>query len=209
MSGVRSDISWWLELDPSEWLVVPTTGDVGWRAEAIHRVRRDLDDREESDAPPEDVRDDDIAERAVDGLLAFAATMAADGLTVAAVGVPERTPVPVVVTVAVIDEHDPVDLLEVCGARAGASFDAPEVEYLDLDAGDGIRVTRVDVDTAAVARMSVCLGVRSELADTVIRWRSTDIAIVAEMTERLDRLLAGVRIDAGTRNDAGTEDQRT
>lgn len=194
-----SGSSWWLELDPSEWLLVPTEDDGHWRAEAMDRVRRHLDDGEGGDARPENVRDE-IAERSVSGLLAYAATMADDGLTVAALGVPERTPVPVVVTVAAIDEDDPVDLLEACGARAGASFDAPEVEYLDLEAGDGIRVTRVDVGTDAVARMSVCLGVRSERTDTVIRWRSTDIGIVAEMTERLDRLLAGIRIDSETKD---------
>lgn len=194
-----SGSSWWLELDPSEWLVVPTEDDGHWCAEVMDRVRRPLDDGEGSDARPDNVRDD-IAERSVSGLLAYAATMADDGLTVAALGVPERTPVPVVVTVAAIDEDDPLDLLEACGARGGASFDAPEVEYLDLEAGDGIRVTRVDVGADAVARMSVSLGVRSECTDTVIRWRSTDIAIVAEMTDRLDRLLAGIRIDSETRD---------
>lgn len=193
-----SGSSWWLELDPSEWLVVPTEDDGPWRAEAMDRVRRRLDDGDGSDARPENVRDD-IAERSVSGLLTYAATMADDGLTVAALGVPERTPVPVVVAVAAIDEEDPLDLMEACGARAGASFDAPEVEYLDLEAGDGIRVTRVDVGTDAVAWISVSLGVRGERTDTVIRWRSTDIAIVAEMTDRLDSLLAGTRIDSETK----------
>lgn len=190
--------AWSLDLAPEDWLVIPAHTDDPWTTATVERVRAALTSEAFGEDSPADARIPDlirtVATDAVQRLCELADTVAPDETVVAALGVTGRTPVPVIVTVAAIDEHDPVDLLDVCGARQGRSFDAPDVEYFDVPGGDGIRVTRTDVGRDAVAWMSVSLAVRTELADTVIRWRTTDLALVPEMTERLSVLLAGVRL---------------
>jgi hypothetical protein len=68
------------------------------------------------------------------------------------------------------------------------------VEYLEFPDADGIRVTRTDVDPDGLVWMTVCIGVRTDVADVVIRSRTTDLEIVPEMADRLTALLGAVTI---------------
>jgi hypothetical protein len=199
MSTARTDVTWALELPPDEWIAVPAGADDVWRAAAVEELRTALTTTASATTDVDSEIEEflsAVATRSIDQLLAFERSSATHGITVAAVDVLGRTPVPVLVTVATIDPEDPVDLMAVCGASAGpTSFDPPEVEYLDVEDGDGIRVTRTDIAADGAIIASVSVAVRIAHADIVIRWRTTDLPLITEMTDRMDELLAGVRID--------------
>jgi hypothetical protein len=85
------------------------------------------------------------------------------------------------------------------GATGGTPVAPPRIEHVDLPDGDGMRVTRLDLDpVSGGAWVSVCLGRRTEHADavvdTVLQWRSQDLLQVPAMTQLLDELLPTVSI---------------
>ncbi|MFE7506888.1 hypothetical protein [Promicromonospora sp. NPDC057488] len=119
---------------------------------------------------------------------------------VAAFGLSDRGPVPVVVSVGMSDPDTPDDaLLEALGAKGGgAPLNPPSVEYLDLPDGDGVRVSRLDFANDGGAWLSVGLGRRTEypdaVVDTVVLWRTQDLFVVPLMMEVLDTLLPAITI---------------
>lgn len=147
----------------------------------------------------------EVAVAAVANLRAFADGVIDAGAVVAATfRVPDSSPVPVLVTVGVEPPDDPGDhLMTALGATGGHPVAPPKIEHLDLPDGDGMRVTRLDLDPeTGGAWVSVCLGRRTEhsdaVVDTVLQWRSQDLLHGPAMTELLDELLPAVRITRST-----------
>lgn len=210
MAGER----WTWQVDPPEgWLLVPTTATLppdqlaAWELEVAGLVRSSLfDDGPEPDADedPDGVLDavrDRVAAESVANLRAFADGVIDGGaLVVATFRVPDSAPVPVLATVGIEPLGDPGDdLMTALGATGGSPVAPPKVEHVDLPDGDGMRVTRLDLDPEnGGAWVSVCLGRRTEHADavvdTVLQWRSQDLLQGPAMTELLDELLPTVSI---------------
>jgi hypothetical protein len=202
----------WLVDEPEGWLLVPTTDAlptellVAWEREVTEVIRASFAD------DPEEQADDEtgevltalrerVAVESVANLRAFADGVIDAGAVVAATfRVPDSAPVPVLVTVGVEPPGDPGDhLMTALGATGGHPVAPPKIEHVDLPDGDGMRVTRLDLDTeTGGAWVSVCLGRRTEHADavvdTVLQWRSQDLLQGPAMTELLDELLPAVTI---------------
>lgn len=208
--------TWQLDL-PEGWLLVPTTATLPpdllatWELEVTGFVRSSLFDDEsepEADAGPDSVLDavrDRIAAESVANLRAFAEGVIDGGaLVVATFRVPGSAPVPVLVTVGIEPADDPGDdLMTALGAVGGHPVAPPKIEHLDLPDGDGMRVTRLDLDPEnGGAWVSVCLGRRTEhpdvVIDTVLQWRSQDLLHGPAMTELLDELLPAVHATRST-----------
>lgn len=136
----------------------------------------------------------------VANLVSFADQVAPDARVAALVGLQDRGPVPVLVSVALSEPDAPDEtLMNVLGATGGNPVNPPDVEYLDLPDGDGIRVTRMEIDpNGGEVWLSVGLGRRTEHADavvdTVLLWRTQDIIIAEAVGAALDDLLPAVRI---------------
>lgn len=208
------ELSW--TIDPPEgWAVVPAIGtetpDVisAWEHEATEALRTSFEEQ-----APEgyDLSDDDRAAvleavtASIANLRAQADGVAGDGeRVVAAFGLPDRGPVPVLVAVGMSDPGEPDDaLLAALGAKGGGTpLNPPTVEYLDLPDGDGVRVSRLDIAADGGAWLSVGLGRRTEypdaVVDTVLIWRTQDLFAVPHLMDALDGLLAAVTI---TRSDS-------
>jgi hypothetical protein len=209
---------WTWQVDPPEgWLLVPTTATLppdllaAWELEVAGLVRSSLfddgpepggqsDAGEDPDAVLDAVRDR-VAVESVANLRAFADGVIDGGaLVVATFRVPDSAPVPVLATVGIEPLDDPGDdLMTALGATGGHPVAPPKIEHVDLPDGDGMRVTRLDLDPEnGGAWVSVCLGRRTEHADavvdTVLQWRSQDLLHGPAMTELLDELLPAVRI---------------
>lgn len=198
----------WRVEQPEGWVLVPTTGALSpdelaeWEREVTEAVRASFDDA------PDEALDEiyaEVAARSVANLRAFADGVIDSGARVAATfRVPDVTPVPVLVTVGVEPPGDPGDdLMAALGATGGYPVAPPKIEHIDLPDGDGMRVTRLDLDAeAGAAWMSVCLGRRTEhpdaVVDTVLRWRSPDLLRGPAMTELLDELLPAVHVTRST-----------
>lgn len=212
---------WTWHVDPPEgWLLVPSTATLppdllaAWEQEVAGLVRSSLFDdgdggpRFETGSPadedPDGVLDavrDRVAAESVANLRAFADGVIDGGaLVVATFRVPDSAPVPVLATVGIEPLGDPGDdLMTALGATGGSPVAPPKIEHVDLPDGDGMRVTRLDLDPASGgAWVSVCLGRRTEHADavvdTVLQWRSQDLLHGPAMTELLDELLPAVSI---------------
>jgi hypothetical protein len=207
----------WQVAPPEGWLLVPTTATLppdllaAWELEVAGLVRSSLFDdgpEPESDEDPDGVLDavrDRVAAESVANLRAFADGVIDGGaLVVATFRVPDSAPVPVLATVGIESADDPGDdLMTALGATGGNPVAPPKIEYLDLPDGDGMRVTRLDLDPeTGGAWVSVCLGRRTEHADavvdTVLQWRSQDLLHGPAMTELLDELLPAVHIIRST-----------
>jgi hypothetical protein len=205
---------WTWHVDPPEgWLLVPTTATLppdllaAWELEVAGLVRSSLFDdgpEPEVDEDPDGVLDavrDRVAVESVANLRAFADGVIDGGaLVVATFRVPDSAPVPVLATVGIEPLGDPGDdLMTALGATGGTPVAPPRIEHVDLPDGDGMRVTRLDLDPEnGGAWVSVCLGRRTEHADavvdTVLQWRSQDLLQGPAMTELLDELLPTVSI---------------
>jgi hypothetical protein len=207
---------WTWHVDPPEgWLLVPTTAILppdllaAWELEVAGLVRSSLfDDGPEPDAEVDEDPDgvlaavrDRVAVESVANLRAFADGVIDGGaLVVATFRVPDSAPVPVLATVGIEPLGDPGDdLMTALGATGGSPVAPPKVEHVDLPDGDGMRVTRLDLDPEnGGAWVSVCLGRRTEHADavvdTVLQWRSQDLLHGPAMTELLDELLPAISI---------------
>lgn len=209
---------WTWRVDPPEgWLLVPTTATLppdllaAWELEVAGLVRSSLfddgpgtEDRSDPGEDPDGVLDavrDRVAAESVANLRAFADGVIDGGaLVVATFRVPDSAPVPVLATVGIEPLGDPGDdLMTALGATGGSPVAPPRIEHVDLPDGDGMRVTRLDLDPEnGGAWVSVCLGRRTEHADavvdTVLQWRSQDLLQGPAMTELLDELLPTVSI---------------
>lgn len=208
---------WSWTVDPPEgWLVVPSTVTepaemvAEWEREVTVLVRDLFEEQAGEPGQPGEAAEPNGAERvlldqlatdSVANLRAFADGMAPDGHRVAAaLGVMDNGPVPVLVAVGVSDPAEPDDgLMAALGATGGEPAMSPNIEHLDLPDGDGVRVTRLDVDgLTGGAWISISVGRRVEHADavvdTVLVWRSMDLFVAAAMGELLDELLPAVHV---------------
>ncbi|PUB23587.1 hypothetical protein C8K30_111185 [Promicromonospora sp. AC04] len=202
----------WLVDEPEGWLLVPTTDALPsellatWEREITEVIRASFDDAPEEQADDEtgealNALRERVAVASVANLRAFADGVIDAGAVVAATfRVPDSAPVPVLVTVGIEPPDDPGDhLMTALGATGGHSVAPPKIEHVDLPDGDGMRVTRLDLDPeTGGAWVSVCLGRRTEhpdaVVDTVLQWRSQDLLQGPAMTELLDELLPAVSI---------------
>lgn len=209
----------WQVAPPEGWLLVPTAATLppdllaAWELEVAGLVRSTLFDdgpgpepeaESGADEDPDGVLDavrDRVAAESVANLRAFADGVVEGGaLVVATFRVPGSAPVPVLATVGIEPPGDPGDdLMTALGATGGNPVAPPKIEHVDLPDGDGMRVTRLDLDPGnGGAWVSVCLGRRTEHADavvdTVLQWRSQDLLQGPAMTELLDELLPAVSI---------------
>ncbi|MGW2090575.1 hypothetical protein [Promicromonospora sukumoe] len=198
-------------IDPPEgWSVVPAAAteapDVieAWEKEVTEWLSASFEQDAPDDADAADALRDQVLETvttSIAHLRGLADEAAGEGeRVVAAFGVADRTPVPVLLSVGMSDPAAPdEDLLDALGAKGGgAPIAPPSVDYLDLPEGDGVRVSRVDIDQYGGAWMSVGLGRRIEypdaVVDTVLFWRSQDLFMTPIMIERLDELLPTITI---------------
>lgn len=207
----------WTVDEPEGWVLVPTAASLPadllatWELEVADLVRSSLfDDGSEpeadegADAVLEAVRDG-VATQSVANLRAFADGVLDSGaLVVATFRVQDSAPIPVLATVGVEPSDDSGDdLMTALGATGGSPVAPPKIEHVDLPDGDGMRVTRLDLDPqTGGAWVSVCLGRRTEhpdaVVDTVLQWRSQDLLHGPAMTELLDELLPAVSIVRST-----------
>ena len=188
---------WYLDIEPPEWMTVPhAPADVaGWRADAaavfalLAEVEQQLVDADEL-APLDGELDIDDA---INTLLEFSAALPDELVLVAGLGVPGRWPLPVIVSVTATGDN-PDDLLEAAGARGGLPVDLPTVDYLPDELGDGIRVTRFDLDDDGAVWATVACARRSGGTDTVLTWRTSQLELVPVFSPLVEELLAHVRI---------------
>lgn len=186
-----------IDVDAPEWLVVPGADELtpAWRADvlALFDAVADIDreaqgpDRLFADGPSVD------PEHAVDTLLEFRASLDGDERLVAALTVPNRWPLPVIVSVGLADESGP-DLLELAGATGGAPSDPPAVDELPEDVGgEGPVVTRFDVDDEGVIWATVCAVRRQDGVDTRVLWRTRELDVVPVFAPEVVALVGRVR----------------
>lgn len=187
-------ITWSLDIEPLEWIVVPSApADVdGWRAD-VATVFELLSaaDEEMADELPLSGGALDI-EYALDTLLEFSAALGDDLMLVAGLGLAGDWPLPVIVDVSAT-ASDPGDLLDAAGARGGLPVAAPTVD--DVAEGDGIRVTRLDLDDEGAVWAQVSCARRGDGVDVVLTWRTSRLELVPRFSPLLEELLALVTIE--------------
>lgn len=215
-----------IDVEIPQWLVVPDTDGATpeWRAgvlqlfEAIVQVDRDAEGEQRVFADGREV--DPVA--ALDTLLEFRAALDDGERLVASLGIPNRWPLPVIVSVGVSDPDGP-GLLELAGAEGGLPVERPAVDELPEGVGgEGPIVTRYDLDDDGVIWASIC-AVRRETVhaggaatpdgataapagagadgatasagvdiDTRVLWRTRDLDVVPVFGDELVRLLAAI-----------------
>ena len=194
---------WTLDVELPDWLHVPgaAADTAGWRRDvtevfaAIAEVDEALAGTE--GAPPAGEPLD--VPSALDTLLEFAASLPHDRRLVAGLGIAGRWPLPVVVRVW--PTSGDADLLDAAGARGGVPIEQPTVEYLPEELGDGIRVTRFDLDDEGAVWASVGCARRGDGVDSVVLWRTTELELVPLFSPQLEELIG--RIVVGTATAAG------
>lgn len=193
-----------IDVEAPQWLVVPTADQATpqWRAEvlelfaAVAQVDRDAEGEARLFAGGPEV--DPVA--ALDSLLQFRTALGDGERLVASLAVPNRWPLPVVVSVGVADP-DGADLLELAGAHGGLPVDRPVVDELPEHVrGEGPIVTRFDLDDDGAVWATVCAVRRETLShhsatttvDTRVLWRTSDLDVVPVFGEELVDLLAAI-----------------
>lgn len=195
-----------IDVEAPQWLVVPTADQATpqWRAEvlelfaAVAQVDRDAEGEARLFAGGPEV--DPVA--ALESLLAFRTALGDGERLVASLAVPNRWPLPVVVSVGVA-EPDGADLLELAGAHGGLPVDRPVVDELPEHVrGEGPVVTRYDLDDEGVVWATVCAVRRETLrqrddgptrtVDTRVLWRTSDLEVVPLFGEELVDLVAAI-----------------
>jgi hypothetical protein len=196
-----------IDVELPEWLLVPPTVTTEWRAavrdvfDTVTRVEREL---------PEESRmfEDGMvidADLAVETLVRMAADLPADDRLVASLAVPNRWPLPVVVSVGAADTE--ADLLDLAGATGGLPIDAPSVDELPPEVGgEGPVVTRFDLAADGSIMATVCCVRRQDGVDTRVLWRTNDLAVVPVFTPTLVELVGSVKNATGPGSDTGTQD---
>ena len=188
-------VTWSLELSLPDWLEVPTapSDSEGWRRD-VGRVFEFLEDIDSQLGTAVAAGGTPLQiEEAIDLLLEFSHALADDRQLVAGLTIPGRWPLPVIVSVSATGD-DPGDLLEAAGATGGQAVELPTVEYLPDSLGDGIRVTRFDLDDDGNLWATVSCARRGGGADTVLTWRTMDLDLVPLFSADLEDLLGCVRI---------------
>lgn len=193
MSGTDA-ITWSLDIDVHEWIIVPSSAldAAQWRAD-VTTVFELLAETEEkiADGQPLNGGTLDI-ELALDTLLEFSAALDEGSMLVAGIGLLGSWPLPVIVDVSAT-ATDPGDLLDAAGARGGLPVDPPVVD--DVSGGDGIRVTRLDLDDDGAIRAQVSCARRADGADVVLTWCTSQLELVPQFSPLLEEFLAHVTIE--------------
>lgn len=188
---------WTLDVELPDWLHIPAAplDAAGWRSDvtqifaAIAEVDAGLVGT--AGAPPAGGPLD--VPSALDTLLEFSAALPAGQRLVACLGIAGRWPLPVIVRVWESAGSDD-DLLDAAGARGGMPVDQPSVEYLPEELGDGIRVTRFDLDDEGAVWASVSCARRADGVDSVVHWRTTELELVPLFSPRLEKLIGWIGI---------------
>lgn len=191
-----------IDVEAPQWLVVPDVADAtpAWRAEALRLFEAIV--RVDRDAEGEQRVFDDGREvdpvTALDTLLEFRAALDGNDRLVAGLGVPNRWPLPVVVSVGLAEDSGQ-DLLELAGAEGGLPVERPAVDELpDHVGGEGPVVTRYDLDDDGVIWATVCAVRRETIGDgadvdTRVLWRTRDLDVVPVFGTEVVDLLAAIR----------------
>jgi len=196
--------NWSLTVELPDWLAIPARpfDEAAWRdaitviLSTIAEIDAGLAGAEGAPTPgtPLDLP------AALDNLVDFAASLPDDRRLVAGLGVAGRWPLPVIVRVWASTGNDD-DLLDAAGARGGLPIEQPTVEYLPEELGDGIRVTRFDLDDDGAVWASVSCARRADGVDTVLLWRTTELDLIPLFSGQLEALLENVLVNT----DPGTE----
>lgn len=195
-----------IDVESPQWLVVPDVADVTpeWRAEVLRLFEAIVHVDREAEGEQrifDDGREVD-PQTALDTLLEFRAALDGGDRLVAGLGVPNRWPLPVVVSVGVAETEDPQDtrgLLQLAGAEGGLPVEQPAVDELpEHVGGEGPVVTRYDLDDDGAIWATVC-AVRREgggdapAVDTRVLWRTRDLDVVPVFGPAVVDLLAAIR----------------
>ena len=190
--------SWSIDVDLPDWLAVPSGGDDRreWAAEVrqLFATFAAIDEQvalQLEYTEPLGLLDIDDA---ILTLLEFSASLPENQRLVAGLGVPGWWPLPVTVAVTEADASSP-DLLEAAGARRGQPIQAPEVESLPEELGNGIRVTRLDLDDNAAIWATVTCAVRRGNRDVVVTWRTATLELIPQFAPELESLLGRIRTE--------------
>ncbi|MFZ7087102.1 hypothetical protein [Curtobacterium sp. RRHDQ10] len=183
-----------IDVDLPEWLLVPRTATAEWRA-AVEDVF-DTVTRVERETPAESRLFEDgmviDAPLAVETLLRMAADLDGDDRLVASLAVPNRWPLPVIVSVGATDPE--ADVLDLAGATGGLPVDTPQVDELPPESGgEGPVVTRFDLAEDGSVMATVCIVRRADGVDTRVLWRTNDLAVVPVFLPTLVGLVGAVR----------------
>lgn len=195
-----------IDVESPQWLVVPDVADVTpeWRAEVLRLFEAivHVDRAAEGEQRIFDDGREVDPRTALDTLLEFRASLDGSDRLVAGLGVPNRWPLPVVVSVGVVDDGDRDDargLLQLAGAEGGLPVEQPAVDELpEHVGGEGPVVSRYDLDDAGAIWATVC-AVRREDAgdgqrvDTRVLWRTKDLDVVPVFGPEVVDLLAAIR----------------
>jgi hypothetical protein len=217
MTGADGQAWTWTIEPPEGWLVVPSTATEpadavrAWESEAVEALLESFlpDTAGEPDGSEPDADQVAMVRRSltqtVESLVTLADEAATEGArAMAGVGLLDRGPVPVLVTVGMGDPDESDDVfLTVLGAKGGSPVSPPSIEYPELPDGDGIKVTRVDIDEATGgAWVTVAAGRRTEfpdaVVDTALVWRSQDLVLVPTVLDAIVDLLPAVKIIRST-----------
>lgn len=195
-----------IDVESPQWLVIPDVADATpeWRAEVLRLFEAIVHVDREAEGEQrifDDGREVD-PQTALDTLLEFRASLDGGDRLVAGLGVPNRWPLPVVVSVGVTDGDDARGtraLLELAGADGGLSVEQPAVDELpEHVGGEGPVVTRYDLDDDGAIWATVC-AVRREggrdgtAVDTRVLWRTRDLDVVSVFGPEVVDLLAAIR----------------
>jgi len=219
MTAVDGRAWTWTIEPPAGWLVVPSTATepaeaIGaWQGELVELLLGSFlpgspdgaDGTDGADAAEPDAGQVETVRRSltqtVASLVTFADEAATEGArAMAGLGLLDRGPVPLLVTVGMSDPAEPDDvLMTVLGVTGGNPVSPPSIEYPELPDGDGVQVTRIDIDeTTGGAWVTVAAGRRTELpdmvVDTALVWRSQDLVLVPTILEKIVGLLSAVKI---------------
>lgn len=198
-----------IDVESPQWLVIPDVADVTpeWRAEVLRLFAAIVHVDREAEGEQrifDDGREVD-PQTALDTLLEFRASLDGGDRLVAGLGVPNRWPLPVVVSVGIADgddahgAHGTRALLELAGADGGLPVEQPAVDELpEHVGGEGPVVTRYDLDDDGAIWATVC-AVRREgggdgpAVDTRVLWRTRDLDVVPVFGPEVVDLLAAIR----------------
>ena len=186
---------WSLDIGLPDWLSIPSqVREIDWWRPAVALVFETLSE------PDLQLRDPDSTpgtltgvDAAIDTLLEFSESLPEDYRLVAFLGLQDAWPLPVVVTVTAAGD-DPQDLLAAAGARGGQPIELPIVDYLPDELGDGIRVTRFDLDESGAVWATVTCARREDDVDTILTWRTNRLDLVPRFSPVLESLLGAVRV---------------
>jgi len=190
---------WSLDIGLPDWLSIPRDArQIDWWRPAVTLIFETLTEADQRLRDPDTEPGTMVGvDEAIDTLVEFSESLPEGHRLVAALGLPDRWPLPVIVAVTSV-EDEPQDLLAAAGARGGRPIELPIVDYLPDEYGDGIRVTRFDLDDNGAVWATVSCARRTDDVDTVLTWRTMELPLVTRFSPVLQSLLGAVRVGSAT-----------